>query len=260
MARKPLAGTVAANVLAHGTGGLNIDACRIEGAKRHPGNYQDNADPHATVRFVGSSDRSQFDATQGRWPANVLLDEEAARMLDEQSGTSVSKKSMRGVGLTGSEVYGAGRPDFDTEPGHNDTGGASRFFYVAKASRAERDLGCEHLPPKSAGEATDREEGTDGLNSPRAGAGRTGGARNGHPTVKPVTLMRYLVRLVTPKGGLVLDPFTGSGTTGMAAMHEGMKFVGVEREEEYIALARARIDKIHTASAPEMPQPQSDSV
>jgi site-specific DNA-methyltransferase (adenine-specific) len=267
MARKPLIGTVAANVLAHGTGGLNIDACRIEGAKRHPGNYQDNADPHATVRFIGSSDRSQFDATQGRWPANVLLDEEAARMLDEQSGihaTRPAKATLRGEASgsgigTRHGIYQKGVGGTATTA-YVDTGGASRFFYVAKASRAERDLGCEHLAPKSAGEATDREDGSEGLSSPRAGAGRTGGVRNVHPTVKPVTLMRYLVRMVTPPGGLVLDPFTGSGTTGMAAMHEGMKFVGVEREEEYIALARARIDKIHTASAPEMPQPQSNRV
>lgn len=116
-----------------------------------------------------------------------------------------------------------------------------RFKYVAKPGRSERDLGCSHLAVKSAGEATDRDDGTAGLKSPRAGAGRTGGARNYHPTVKPIELMRYLCRLITPPGGVVLDPFLGSGTTGIGALQEGFKFVGIEKEEEYLNIAYARI-------------------
>jgi site-specific DNA-methyltransferase (adenine-specific) len=123
-------------------------------------------------------------------------------------------------------------------------GGASRFYYVAKPSREERDFGCYDLTPRSAGDATDRVDGSDGLKSPRAGAGRTGGARNIHPTVKPVELMRWLVRLVTPHDGLVLDPFTGSGTTGMACRYEQRRFVGIEREADYIAIAHRRIAEV----------------
>jgi DNA modification methylase len=239
LARKPLVGTVAANVLAHGTGALNIDGCRIATADDLNGGAYAKA--KAKVGGVyGKLDYTcgEFKQPAGRWPANVLLDEAAARLLDEQSGDRQS-----GV-RTGMGYHGANGDGGPAIVGS--TGGASRFFYVAKASRKERDLGCEHLPSKSAGEATDREDGSDGLNSPRAGAGRTGGARNGHPTVKPVQLMRYLVRMVTPRGGVVLDPFTGSGTTGIAAIQEGFHFVGVEREDEYIAIARARIDKSHT--------------
>ena len=144
----------------------------------------------------------------GRWPPNVALDEAAAARLDAE-------------------------------------GGPSRFFYVAKASREERERGCEDLPLRTAGEATDRQDGSAGLNSPRAGASRTNGARNHHPTVKPVALMRWLVRLVTPPGGLVLDPFAGSGTTGLACIKEQCRFLGIEREAEYVAIANARLHAEH---------------
>jgi hypothetical protein len=118
---------------------------------------------------------------------------------------------------------------------------ASRFKYVAKPGRKERDAGCDDLPPRSGGDATDREEGSDGLSSPRAGAGRGGGARNVHPTVKSIELMKYLIRLITPSGGIVLDPFMGSGSTGCAAITTGFKFVGIERESEYFEIAKRRI-------------------
>ena len=147
--------------------------------------------------------------TEGhRWPPNVALDEDVATDLDVQVGHAVS-----------------------------------RFFYCPKTSTAEREAGCDHLPLKTAGELTGgRKAGSAGLNNPRAGAGRTSqGRRNHHPTVKPVALMRWLVRLVTPPGGLVLDPFTGSGTTGIACVHEQMRFLGMEREAEYVRIAEARI-------------------
>jgi site-specific DNA-methyltransferase (adenine-specific) len=132
--------------------------------------------------------------------------------------------------------------------GYGDTGGASRFFYCPKVSTAEREAGCESLPRMSGPEAVGREPGSDGLNSPRAGAGRTSGGRsNHHPTVKPIDLMRYLVRLVTPRGGIVLDPFTGSGSTGCAAVLEGCHFAGCELSPEYAAIARERIKHWSTA-------------
>jgi DNA modification methylase len=242
LARKPLIGTVAANVLAHGTGALNIDGCRIGTSKDVPASVSRSAQWFGTNSESGQE--SGHDPNVGRWPANVLLDEEAARLLDEQAGER-RKETPR----TGSLLDGETKGDIDFKRGakpstpndRGDGGGASRFFYVAKASRRERDKGCEHLPPKSAGEATDRGDDTDGLNSPRAGAGRTGGARNYHPTVKPVQLMRYLVRMVTPPGGVVLDPFMGSGTTGVATIAEGFRFIGIERESEYATIAEARI-------------------
>jgi hypothetical protein len=252
LARKPLVGTVAANVLTHGTGALNVDACRIGRADGDRTEYGRGKElPHAnTTAALGKFTKvtPYTPDSAGRWPANVLLDEEAARLLDEQSGErgSSGRVGSRSASAARTSMAGILGAQADVRKEIGDSGGASRFFYVAKASRRERDAGCEHLPAKSAGEATDREDGSDGLNSPRAGAGRTGGARNGHPTVKPVQLMRYLVRMVTPPGGVVLDPFTGSGTTGIAAIQEGFHFVGVEREDEYVSIARARMDKAYT--------------
>ena len=124
---------------------------------------------------------------------------------------------------------------------HESDSDLPRFLYSAKPSREERDYGCHGLQEKSGGQATQRTDGSAGLNSPRAGSGRTGGSRNFHPTVKPVGLMRWLVRLVTPINGVVLDPFLGSGTTGMAAKYEQRSFIGIEREVEYMAIAERRI-------------------
>ena len=210
LARKSLDGTVAANVQKWGTGALNIDGCRIPTTDKlvAGGSLGVNAGDTRTGKALGMFQEGTPNTFKqhsgGRWPANVMLDEEAAAMLDRQAD-------------------------------------ASRFFYVAKTSRRERDHGLDAFPARSAGEATDREDGSAGLSSPRAGAGRTGGSRNMHPCVKPVALMRQLVRLVTPPGGIVLDPFVGSGSTGMAARLEGARFVGIDLSEEYLAIAHARI-------------------
>lgn len=242
LARKPLVGTVAANVSEFGTGALNIDGCRIEGT---PAPFVGGT--ARTNGILGTSTKREPWIPipgLGRWPANVLLDEDAAGELDEQSGER-RKENPRESGTR--ENGARGVVDFksgsvSTTPNdRDDGGGASRFFYVAKPSRAERDRGCDHLEPKTGGEATDREDGSIGTENPRAGAGRTGGARNYHPTVKPIALMRYLVRLVTPPNGLVLDPFAGSGTTGIAALEEGVRFLGIEREAEYATIAAARM-------------------
>jgi DNA modification methylase len=214
LARKPLEGTVAANVLAHGTGALNIDACRIGTSKDVPASAAKDRENLSKGAEKGrTADTSGFDPNIGRWPANVLLDEGAAAELDAQSGylTGCGNKKPRSAGgereagAIGFGTYGNGPSTI-----HDRGGGASRFFYVAKPARKERDLGCD--------------------------------SKNIHPTVKPVTLMRYLVRLITPPGGTVLDPFAGSCTTGVAAVAEGFKFLGVELNQEYIEIARARLE------------------
>jgi DNA modification methylase len=252
LARKPLIGTVAANVLAHGTGALNVDACRIETDDNlNGGAYSVGArgsdlsgaerTSSAAGMFAADGGRlpGQYEQPAGRWPANVLLDEEAARLLDEQSGERKSG-SMRAGTYAGrkSDVYQPTRAtplERDIIGSTGSTGGASRFFYVAKASRRERDAGCEHLPE------TRRTDGRKTENEfPKL---RTSKRKNYHPTVKPIDVMRWLVRLVTPPGGLVLDPFAGSGTTGIAALREGMRFVGVDLEPEYARIAIARIEE-----------------
>jgi hypothetical protein len=169
-------------------------------------------------------------------------------ILDKQSGDLTSGMMAAG---TQREAYRGGLGATVRNDTHGDTGGASRFFpnfdaepgflYCAKPARAEKEVGLEGLTRKTGGEATSRKDGSAGLDNPRAGAGRNGGARNTHPTVKSVALMRWLCRLITPPGGLVLDCFMGSGTTGVACSQEGFRFLGIEREAEYLDIARRRI-------------------
>lgn len=227
MFRKPLEGTVAQNYAKHGTGLLRIADCRV-------GTDDTRGKSSATFLGVMNDDAFKPDAGRvagsecGRWPAHLSMDAAGAAELDAQSGGR--------AGSHGGDV----RPDHAAIGYKRDgmgsarkvaksTGGASRFFYVAKPARSEKDAGLGHLEPTTGGEATGRADGSAGTKNPRAGAGRTGGARNAHPTVKSVELMRWLVRLVTPAGGVVLDPFAGSGTTGAAAIAEGCSFVGVEQ-------------------------------
>ena len=229
VARKPLAEkTVAANVLAHGTGALNIDACRVGDEERvnppagAPGanNYRlEGGDGRDVENARAYADRSKAlppTTASGRWPANVILDETTAPLIDEQSGYSKSpavgsvanKKALIGQVAKGDEAARV------SPNGHGDSGGASRFFYVAKAPKRERPV-------------ITHDDGT----------------RTAHPTVKPLTLMRYLVRMVTPPGGVVLDPFAGSGTTLEAAYLEGFDSIGIERTDDYIPLIHQRMSK-----------------
>lgn len=239
LARKPLIGTVAENVLQHGTGGLNVDGCRIETSRADQEYISERIGGFNQTRSIGGNgkyqggeimDRTAYDAAKGRWPANVIhdgSDEVLAGFPYSVCGTNV---------VNGTENCPAGT----VMPSYGDEGSA-RFFYCAKASQAERNAGLSDLPQRSAGEVTDRKDGSDGLNSPRAGAGRTGGSRNHHPTVKPLALMLYLVKLITPPGGIVLDPFLGSGSTLLAAKQLGHKNIGIEQAEEYCAIAQQRL-------------------
>lgn len=242
VARKPLAGTVAENVLQFGTGGMNIDDCRIDiiGDRRSP-LASDGTVHRPNGSCYGKHENSEtFDLTQGRWPANFIHDgsDEVVSLFPAKAGAAAPVKGTEQSEVTNG-IYGKFN---DRLPGqfYSDSGNAARFFYCAKASKSDRDEGVM-LAMVTAAEMTDREPDTDGLNSPRAGAGRTSGARNNHPTVKPTALMQWLVRLVTPPGGKVLDPFTGSGSTGKACAIEGFDFIGFEMDPHYCEIAKQRI-------------------
>ncbi len=209
LARKPLEKglTIAENVLKWGCGALNVDASRIGVDENDPNKRQSTGgykpqESEATVPNAPYNKQRDATLTQGRWPANILFDEEAARVLDEQSGISKEPLSVEQVDKS---IWGTSSKTFKGVRGHGDSGGASRFFYVAKASRRERGDG------------------------------------NGHLTVKPIKLMEYLITLITPIDGTVLDPFMGSGSTGVAAKNLGRKFIGIERDADYFEIAKKRI-------------------
>jgi site-specific DNA-methyltransferase (adenine-specific) len=235
VARKPLIGTVAENVLTYGTGGLNIDASRI-GTEKRKNNINDFSNQHGNnfgngerIEKLGESE------VIGRWPANVILDEYSAELLDEQSGTSKAKPERTGPRGGRQNLEGGWNKDLEGTWPADPGGGASRFFYVAKASKRDRNEGLEDLPEKAnAGSYHFREDGSlDGKPSePRS---------NFHPTVKPTALMEYLIKLVTPPQGIVLDPFTGSGSTGKAAILNGFQFIGIEMTEDYIPIIEGRL-------------------
>ena len=241
VARRPLEGTVAANVLKHGTGALNIDGCRVAGPPSSGGSTSattalgQGSGWNAHANRPTAIDRSM---EAGRWPANVILscppdcdgDTHApgcpCAALDAQSGVRTSGDPRRSDGTRAAAGVGWGMGEKATQGAIGDTGGASRYFnrlpiaeedlvpfiYAAKASRSERNAGMPE------------------------------GSTCTHPTVKPVSVMRHLTRLVVPPGGLVLDPFMGSGTTGIAAVREGFDFVGIEMNAEYLSIAEARIE------------------
>jgi DNA modification methylase len=233
LARKPLSGTVAQTVLAHGTGALNIDGTRIgtDGGTAKADTSAMRGSVSAYGDGLNGGGVVALDA--GRWPANVLLDEDSAALLDQITGEVGGGFGTRGP-QRDNLGYGFGAGG---EVGYGDSGGASRFFYTAKSSRREREAGLEAFAPVRRSDGRERD-----IENPRL---RTNERRNHHPTVKPVDLMRWLVRLVTPPNGIVLDPFLGSGSTGMAALDEGMRFIGFDLDPEYVALARQRIAHRH---------------
>jgi len=208
VARKPLIGTVATNVLTYGTGALNIDGSR-----------------------VGTID------ALGRWPANVIhdgSDEVLAGFPDKAgAGGKASGPTLTGGSTSNSRGKFNGVED---SPFYGDSGSAARFFYCAKASKSERNAGLEGLPEKPGGSNAKgyTQDVANGLDRNRPVA-------NFHPTVKPIALMRYLVKLVTPPNGTVLDPFLGSGTTAVAAILEGFNWMGCEMTEDYWPIIEARV-------------------
>jgi DNA modification methylase len=264
VARKPIEGTVANNVLKWGTGGLNINGSRIGTEERTHGwagrsnsLTQERTDAAAGM-FAGNGDG--LTTVRGRWPANIILDPYTAELLDEQSGDLKPATSRTARNKHIPMPNHAQLGDLVTHPVYADSGGASRFFYVAKASKRDRNEGLDELEETTAADMVDREPDSAGMNSPRAGAGRTSGAKNFHPTVKPTALMEYLVKLVTPPNGTVLDPFTGSGSTGKAAILQGFNFIGIEMTEEYVPIIEGRLKhaeaKVAGAKENQEAQPQ----
>ena len=201
VARKPLSGTVAGNVLEWGTGGINVDGCRVGRGTDDVSGWSQTGSKASENRAMsgGNYARDAKPDAEGRWPANLIHDgsEEVTDLL----------------------------------------GDAARFFYCAKASKRDRDEGCEGLEERLSMRYGEKAQGP----LPQQTPSRPVPQRNHHPTVKPTDLMRYLCRLVTPPNGLILDPFTGSGSTGKAAVLEGFRFVGCELSAEYIEIAHARI-------------------
>jgi site-specific DNA-methyltransferase (adenine-specific) len=248
VARKPFKGTVANNVLTHGTSAINIDGCRISTDEKLGRNVtaQIEKTSYSLHDKPGVFDNS--DKAGGRWPANLIHD-------GSDEVTELFPQNVRGA-IPGTQKIGdkttTNRDNnvsyaicgYQKISGYKEeVGSAARFFYCAKASKRDRDEGCEGLDERPS------QKMGDGLKSmvghPSGNNGNTSTqdrkSRNHHPTVKPTDLMRYLCRLVTPPGGIVLDPFMGSGSTGKAAVLEGFRFIGIEREAEYIEIARGRI-------------------
>jgi len=241
LTRKPLEGTVVANVQKWGCGSINIDGCRVGedgGTTRTNGS---NAGKPRNTLHGGNFGVSALD--KGRWPANLIHDgsEEVLELFPDSGQTG---KCYDYSGKKQYQVSGFLPNNKPTSPSNwGDSGSAARFFYCAKSSRAERERGCEGM------EETGRVDyggfhSEKGLIENNRNPENRLPIKNNHPTVKPLALMRYLCRLVTPPNGIILDPFMGSGTTGMAAKIEGFRFIGIEKEKEYCEIARKRINGI----------------
>lgn len=249
VARKPLCGTVIANVLEHGTGAINVGGCRVGNEEVTINTWNDGAKPFGG----GAGHEYASRIAQGRWPANLVHDgsDEVLRLFPNSAGSGPARKLHRSA-KPKQIGWGMNKNEADTvylsDAG---CGSAARFFYCAKANRKDRDDGCEKLEAKSVGHYAQNEWSRKNMgNTPDS---ERKPVHNTHPTVKPTDLMRYLCRLVTPPGGVVLDPFCGSGSTGKAAMLEGFSFIGIEREAEYADIARARIEHAaNQAAQPDM--------
>lgn len=222
LARKPIEGTVAQNVLEHGTGGINIDGCRIEAVGETITNHGRNNTSHNSnawgVRLSPYQDKEQTNGQKiGRFPANFIHDgsDEVVSLFPHTKSGSLTPDHQKNGGYAGKNengIYGSSeRGGLGYYKGSE--GSAARFFYCAKTSKKDRNEGTDHIPNK-----------------------------NNHNTVKPTALMQYLCRLITPPNGTILDPFMGSGSTGKAAMYEGFDFIGIELLEEHMAIAEARIE------------------
>jgi len=252
MARKRFKGSVADNVLEHGTGGINIDECRVDAdndakirTRKASSEFGQNSNwnDHKNIDTV-------YDPSKGRFPANVMHDgSDVVQEIFPKTGKSSGGRSYQNT----NQMYSGGWADEmgnKTDPGFGDEGTAARYFYCPKASKKDRDEGLDMIDEKAMAWSNQaKAELKRGNLNFRNADGDTAKhnkvqmRKNTHPTVKPTELMRYLCRLVTPKGGIVLDPFMGSGSTGKAAILEGFHFVGIELDPDYFEIACARIEK-----------------
>lgn len=235
LARKPISEkTIAANVLKWGTGGLNIDGCRI-GEEEIVTQAKEKGSSFTSVGEAQGYNGCNESTHTGRFPSNVIFDEEASALLDKQSGKTTSGT------LNGTEPSGTTNGEYADRSlnTYGDTGFASRFFYIAKASPGEREQGVRWMK---------RRKVNDGRNAEVDNAFQRGETlrANIHPTVKPISLMQHLVRLITPPGGICLDPFAGSGTTCIACKLENLQYIGIEMDVEYVNIAQERIKSYAT--------------
>ena len=252
LARKPLSEkTIASNVLKWGTGGINVDGCRVDNSGANLNMKQKNFD---AMGYHGAKETKgiQTHNPKGRFPANLIHDgskEVVSGFPNTGKGNGGNPYNYKGKEYNNKDtsMFNGDKPQAPSN--FNDSGSASRFFYCAKASKSERNAGLEGFETKDSNYRTEYrptaiKSGDKGQDTPYAGVNRSGGVKNNHPTVKPLKLMQYLVCLITPPKGTVLDPFMGSGTTGMACKKEGFDFIGIELEKEYCDIARARISQI----------------
>lgn len=233
VARKPISEkTIAENVLKWGTGGINIDGCRV-GTETIMTNMKNTK---GGLYNLGNEDRTnevENTFNEGRFPANIILDEEVGRVLDEQTGPTSQGHWPKGK-TKGFGEFGGGETTYEgvgPKDKNKDKGGASRFFYCPKVGKKERNMGLDGFEDKQRH-----------MNLSSVVSDSKLPAKNNHPTLKPINLMTYLCRLVTPVGGIVLDPFMGSGSTGIAARLEGFRFCGMEMDIDYFKISESRIE------------------
>jgi len=252
MARKPVVGTIANNVLTYGVGGLNIDGSRVATDDKWESTGKQSKPSQVLQGGIDGSLNVSISTThpKGRWPANFIhdnSDEVVALFPDTKGKTGMNQQaSSRGL-YEGGESFG----DTKINDGITDTGSAARFFYCAKASKRDRNEGLDGFDTKEK-----RYRATaNGTGATSKGMERftTQPVPNHHPTVKPTSLMQYLVRLVTPKDGVVLDPFMGSGSTGKACVYEGFNFIGIDQDLDYVNIAKARIEFAKDCKDSELP-------
>ena len=253
LARKPLSEkSVVDNVLKHRTGGINIDECRVEGNDaKYPDTNPDFRDQGRQSKENIGIDKLSFGQTE-----NVKRKKVVRKSRDENGVWTNDNSGMKAEGSEYADADPRGR--FPSNVMHDGSGSIkelfedkSKYFYCAKTSKAERNQGLDHLPTKKTSSMSGRRDSHDmeGYSIDNDVTGRFVTERkNIHPTVKPIKLMKYLCRLITPKGGTILDPFMGSGSTGMAAKEENFDFIGIEKEEEYFNIATARIESVETKS------------
>ena len=236
LCRKPLSErTIAANVLKWGTGGINIDGCRVGDAV----NTKRPCGKALLGTFEGQEGKVSGRDDVGRFPANLIHDgsQEVLELFPEtKPSKSGGKTSRTGNGAK----YGMGTTD---RTGHDDQGSAARFFYCPKASKRDRNDGCEELEDKvlAMSNQAKAELARGNMHDGKSGVNTAKIRKNNHPTVKPTALMAYLCRLITPTGGVVLDPYMGSGSTGKAAVREGFSFIGIELDSDYYEICKARV-------------------